>query len=91
MRLLVRLAPLLALHAACSVYDESMLEASSSLGGSDGSGSTSSGGKSSGGSGGGLSSGGDTTGGTTDVPPAPEAASTIERSPMVYHSVSFRR
>lgn len=30
-------------------------------------------------------------GGDADVPPAPEAASTIERSPLVFHSVSFRR
>jgi hypothetical protein len=26
-----------------------------------------------------------------EVPPAPEAASTLERTPMVFHSVSFRR
>ncbi len=60
MRQLLRYAPLLALHVACSVYDESLVGGgSSSVGGTSGSGSSSNGG-----SGGISSGGGGITGGT---------------------------
>ncbi len=70
MRLLLRLAPFLALHVACSVYDESMLlgekDGPSTVGGGGSSGSGSTGGSDSGGSGGTQTGGGSggTTGGT---------------------------